>query len=204
MPFELYIYPNLFFKAEIWYQLSIVIDIFLPHCTLIIIVINIYCCCLVAWWCWLFVTPWKAAHQAPLSSAFSWRLLRFMSIELVVLSNHLVLYCPLLLMPSIIPNISSFSDKSAFCIRWPKYWSFSFSTTPSNEYSGLISFRIDWFHLLAVQGTQESSPMPQFKRISFLMPSLLYGPALTSKHDYWKNHSFDHLDLCLQSDIFVL
>ena len=109
-----------------------------------------------------------------------------MSIELVMLSNHLVLYCPLLLMPSVLPSISSFSDKSAFCIRWPKYWSFNFSNSPSNEYSELISFRIDQFHLLAVQGTQESSPMPQFKRISFLMLSLLYGPTLTFIHDYWK------------------
>ena len=130
------------------------------------------------------MTLCEAAHQAPLSSAFSWRLLRFMSIELVMLSNHLVLYCPLLLLPSTIPNIRGFSKKSASCIRWPKYWSFSFSNRLSNEYSGLISFRIDWFNLLAVQGTQESSPMPQFKRNSFLMLSLLYGPTLTSIRDY--------------------
>ena len=113
-------------------------------------VTNIYCCWSVAWWCWLFVSPWKAAHHAPLSSAFSRKLLRFMSIELVMLSNHLVLYCPLLLMPSVLPSISSFSDTSAFCIRWPKYWSFNFSNSPSNEYSELISFRTDWFDLLAV------------------------------------------------------
>ena len=151
-----------------------------------------------------FVTPWIAAHQAFLSFTISWSLLKLMSIESVMPSNHLILCHPLLLLPSIFPSIRVFSYESALHIRWPKDWSFSFSISLHNEYSGLISFRIDWFHLLAVQGTLESSPMTQFKRISFLMPSLLYGPALTSKHDYWKNHSFDHLDLCLQSDIFVL
>ena len=92
-----------------------------------------------------------------------------------------------------------FSDESALCIRRPKYWSFSIIL--SNEYSGLISFRIDWFDLLEVQGTQESSPTPQFKSISSSAYNLLYGPALTSMHDYWRNHSFNHMDLCRQSNI---
>ena len=104
-------------------------------------------------WVWLFETPWTAAFQAPLSFAISWNLLRFMSVESVMLYNHLILYCPLLLLPPIFPSIRVFSNELALCIRWPKYWSFSFSIKPSNEYSGVISFRIDWFDLLAVQGT---------------------------------------------------
>ena len=104
----------------------------------------------------LFATPWTAAHQAFLSIANSWSLLKLMSIESVILSNHLILCCPLLLMPSIFPSIRVFSNESVLRIRWPKYWSFSFSISPSNEYSGLISFRIDWLDLLAVQGTLKS------------------------------------------------
>ena len=92
---------------------------------------------------------------------------------------------PLLLLPSIFPRIRVFSNESALCIRWPKYWSFSFSISPSNEYSGLISFRIDGFDLHTVHGTQESSSAPQFESINFSMLSLLYGPTLTSIHDYW-------------------
>ena len=99
---------------------------------------------------WLFVTPWTAAHLASLSITNSWSPPKPMSIELVMPSNHLNLCCPLLL-PSIFPSIRVFSNESDLCIRWPKYWSFSIS--PSNEYSGLISFTIDWFDLLAVQGT---------------------------------------------------
>ena len=101
--------------------------------------------------------------------------------------QHLILCRPLLLLPSIFPNIRVFSDELALHIRWPKYWNFCFSNSPSNEYSGLISFRIDLLDLLAVQGTLESSPTPQFKSINSLMLSLLYGPTLTSIHDYWKN-----------------
>ena len=104
----------------------------------------------------LFVTQWNAAHQASLSFTISQSLLKLMSNELVMPSNHLVLYRPLLLLPSIFPSIRVFSNKSALCIRWPKYWSFSFSISLSNEYSGLISFRIDWFDNLAVQGTLKS------------------------------------------------
>ena len=111
----------------------------------------------------LFATPWTAACQASLTSTISQSLLRFMSIELVMLSDHLVLYWPLLLLPQSFP-VSVFSSELALPIKWPKYWSFSFSISPSNEYSGLISFRIDWFDLLAVQGdSQESSPTLQLK-----------------------------------------
>ena len=101
----------------------------------------------------LFATPWTAAHQASLSITNSQSLLKLMSIELVMPSNHLILCCPFLLPPSIFPSIRVFSNESVLCIRWPKYWSFSFSISPSNEYSGLISFRMDWLDLLAVQGT---------------------------------------------------
>ena len=122
-----------------------------------------------------------------------------MSIELVVLSDHLTLYCPLLFLPSIIPSIKVFSKDLALHIRWLTYCSFSFSNNPSNECSGLASFRIDWFDLLAVHGTRqdsmESSPTPQFESISSLVLNLVYGPTLTSIPDYWKNHSFDYTDL---------
>ena len=112
------------------------------------------------------------------------------SIELVMPSNHLILCCPLLL-PSFFPSIRVFSSKSVLCIRWPKYWSFSFSISPSNEYSGLISFRIDWLDLCSPRDSQESSPTPQFKTINSSLFSLLYSPTVTSIHDHWKNHIFD-------------
>ena len=106
----------------------------------------------------LFTTPWTAAHQAPLIFTISQSLLKLLSIESVMPSNHLVIFHPLLLMPSIFPSIRAFSNELALCIRWPKYWSFSCSISPSNEYSGLISFRIDWFdHFLAVQKPQFNS-----------------------------------------------
>jgi len=105
-----------------------------------------------------------------------------MSLELMMPFNHLILCHPLPLMPSILPSIRIFSNESVLCIRWPKYWSFSFSITPSNEYSGLISFRIDWFDLLPFQGTLKSSPTPEFKIISFLVLSLLYEVQLS--HPY--------------------
>ena len=105
---------------------------------------------------------------------------------------------PLLILPSIFPSIRVFSIESVLCIRWPKYWSFSFSVSPSNEYSGLISFRIDCFDL-AVQGTLKILLQHQFKSINSSV--LLFGPTLTSIHDYWKNHSFDYMDLCWQSNV---
>ena len=140
---------------------------------------------------WFFATPWTAAHLAPQSITNSRSLLRLMSIKSVMPSNHLILCRPLLLLPSISPNIMVFSNESVLCIGWPKYWSFSFSISPSNEYSGLISFRMDWLDLLAVQGTLKSPLTPQFKSINSLMLSFLYCPTLISIYDYWKNHSYD-------------
>ena len=140
----------------------------------------------------LFVTPWTAACQASLSITNSRSLLKLMSIESVMPSNHLILCHPLLLLPSIFPSIRVFSNESAFCTRWPKYWSFSFNISPSNEHWRLISFRMDWLDLFAVQGnSQESSPTPQFKSINSSALSFLYSAVLTSIHDYWKNHSLD-------------
>ena len=104
----------------------------------------------------LYVTPWTTARQACLSFTISWSWFKLMSIESVMPSNHLILCCPLLLLPSVFLSVRGFSNKVALRIRWPKYWSFSFSTSPSNEHSGLISFKIDWFDLLAVQGTLKS------------------------------------------------
>ena len=127
----------------------------------------------------LFTTPWTAAHQASLSSTASWNLLKFMSNELVMPSNHLILCCPLLLLPSNFPSTTVFSNESVLCIRWPKYWSFSIS--PSNEYSQLISFRIDWFDLHAVPGTLKSLLQHNLK--ASILLSLLHGPTLTFIHD---------------------
>ena len=112
-----------------------------------------------------------------------------MSIESVMTFKHLIL-CRPLLTPSIFPSIQVFSNESFFHIRWPKYWSFSFSISPSNEYSGLISFRIGWFDPCNPRDSQESSSTPQFKSINSLVLSFLHTPTLTSMHDHWKNHSF--------------
>ena len=142
------------------------------------------------------MTLWTAICQASLSITNSWSLLKFTSIQLVMPSNHLVLCRPLLLLPLIFPSIRVFSKEAGLLIRRTKYWSFSFSISPSNEYSGLISFRIDWFELLAVQGTFKTSPAPQFESINSSALSFPYGPTLTSTHDNWKNHSFDNMDLC--------
>ena len=128
----------------------------------------------------LFVTPWSAACQASLSFTISWSLLKLMFIESVMLSNHLVLCHPLLLMPSIFPSIRVFSNELAFCIRWSKYWSFSISL--SNEYSGLISFRIDWFDLLAVQGTLKSLLQHYSSKASVLWHSAFFMIQLS--HSY--------------------
>ena len=136
------------------------------------------------------MTPWTAACQGSLPITNSQHLLRLMSIQSVMLSNHLSLCHPLLFLPSIFPSIRVFSNESVL-IRWPKYWSFSFSINPSSEQSGLISFRMGWFDLLAVQATLESSPAPQFKSINSSALSFLHSPTLTSIHDYWKNHSLD-------------
>ena len=122
----------------------------------------------------LFATPWTTALQASLSITNAWSLLKLMSIESVMPSNHLILCCPLLLSPSIFPSIKVFSNESGLHIRWPKYQSFSFNISPSNEHSGLILFRMDWLDLLAVQGTQEFSLTPQFKSINSLAFSFLW------------------------------
>ena len=132
-------------------------------------------------------TPWTAPCQASLSITNSWSLLKLMSTESVMPSNHLILSHPLFLLPSIFPSIRVFSNELVLRIRWPKYWSFSFSISHSNEYSGLNSFSMDWLDLLAVQGTLKS--LLQHHSSSVL--SFLYSPTFTSIHDYWKNHSLD-------------
>ena len=137
----------------------------------------------------LFATPWTAACQASLSLTISQSLPKFMSTELEMPSNHLILCHPLLL-PPVFSSFRVFSNELAFYIRWPKYSRFSFSISPSNEYSGLISFRIDWFAPLAVQETLKSLLQHQFESISSLVFSLLYGATLPSIHDYWKDNSF--------------
>ena len=148
------------------------------------------------------VTPWTAAHQASLSIVNSRSLIKLMSIELVMPSNHLMLCHPLLLPPSIFPSIRVFSNESVLHIRWPKYWSFSIS--PSNEYSGLISFTMEWLDLLAVQGTLKSLLQHHSSKASISWHSVfLYGPTLTSMYDYWKNHSFNYMDLCQQREVFA-
>ena len=152
------------------------------------------------------MTPWTATLQASLSITNSQSLLKIISIESVMPSNHLILCHPLLLLPSVFPSFRVFSSKSVLCIRWPKYWSFSFSISPSNEYSGLISFRMDWLDLFAVEGTLKSLLQHhslQSKGLSrvfsnttvqkhqFFGAQLFYSPTLTPMHNYWKNHSFD-------------
>ena len=139
----------------------------------------------------LFATPWTAARQASLSITNSQSLLKLMSIESLMPSNHLLLCCPLLLPSSIFPSIRVFSNESVLRIRWPKYWSFSYSISPSNEYSGLISFRMDWLDLLPLQKTPKSLLQCHSKSMNSLVLSFLYSPTLISIHDYWKNHSFD-------------
>ena len=138
------------------------------------------------------------------SFTVSQSLLKLMCFELVMLSNHLILCCSLFLLPSIFPSIRVFSSEMAFCVKWPEHWSFSFSISPSNENLGLISFRFDCFDLLAVQGTLKSSLAPQFESISSSVLSLLYGPAVTSIHDYWKNIAFDYTDIYRQSNLSAL
>ena len=139
----------------------------------------------------LFATPWTAARQASMSITNSQSLLKLISIESVMPSNHLILCCPLL-PPSKFPSIRVFSSESVLHIRCPKYWSFSFNISPSNEHPGLISFRIDWLDLLAVQGTLKSLLQHHSSKASTLQRSaFFYSPILTSIHDYWKNHSLD-------------
>ena len=131
---------------------------------------------------WLFATPWIAAHQASLSSTNSQSLLKLMPIESVMPSKHLILCRPLLLLPSIFPCIRVCSNESALCIRWPKYWSFIFSISPFNEHSGLMSFRMDWFDLLAVQGTLKSLLQHHSSKASILWCSAFFMVQLS--HPY--------------------
>ena len=145
---------------------------------------------------WLFASPWTTAHQASLSITNSQSLLKLMSIVLVMPSNYLILCCSPLLLPSIFPSIRVFSNESVLHIQWPKYWSFNLSICPSIEYSGLISFRIDWFDLLVVQGTLKSILQHHSSKASILRHLAFFMVQLTSIHDYWKNNSFDYMDLC--------
>ena len=150
----------------------------------------------------LSATPWTAACLASLSFTISWSLLKFMSFESVMPFKHLILCHPLLL-SLIFSNIRVFSNEWALHIRWPKYRSFNFSISPSNEYSGLISFRIGWPDLLLSKGCSRVFSNTTVRKHQFFTAlSLLYGPILTSVCDYWKNHSLDYIDFCQQSDIF--
>ena len=149
------------------------------------------------------MTPWTAARPASLSIANSWSLLKLISIESVMLYSHLTLCHPLFLPPSILPSIRVFSNESVLHIRWPKYWSFSFSFSPSSEYSGVISFRIDWFDLLPVQETLKSLLQYHRSKASILWCPAFFIVQFTCIHDYWKNHSFDYIDLCWQSNVFA-
>ena len=135
------------------------------------------------------MTPWTTACQASLSITNSWSLLKLMSIESMMPSNHLIFCCPLLL-PSIFPSIRIFSNESILCIRWPKYWNFSFSVSFSNEYSGLISLRMDGWISLQSKGHSSVFCNTTVRKHLLLGPRLSYSLTLTSIHDYWKNHSF--------------
>ena len=147
----------------------------------------------VAQWCPTLCDLMNYSTPAFLSITNSWSSPKLMSIESVMPSSHLILCRPLLLLPPIPPSIRVFSNESTLCMRWPKYWSFSFSISPSNEHPGLISFRMDWLDLLAVspRDSQESSPTSQFKSINSSALSFLHSPTLTSIHDHWKNHSLE-------------
>ena len=149
---------------------------------------------------WLFVTPQSAACQASLFFTISWSLLRLISIEPVMPSNHLIC-CPLLLLPSIFPSIKVFPNESALLIRWPEYWSFSIS--PSWIFKiDFLQDRLVW-SLCCPRDSQKSFLAPQFKSINFSVLNYLYSQILTSICDYWKNHSFDYKDFCWQNDVFA-
>ena len=150
-----------------------------------------------------FATPMNRSTPGLLVHYKLQNLPKLMSIESVMPSNHLNLYRPLLLPPSTFPNIRVFSSESALCIRWPKNWNISFSICPSNEYSGLISFKMDRFDLLAVQGTLKSLLQHHNLKASILWCSIFFMVQLTSVHDYWRNHSFDYTELCQQNNVSV-
>ena len=144
------------------------------------------------------MSPWSGAPQASLSFTI-WSLLKLMSVKSVMPPSDLIL-CRALLLPSVFHSVRVFSNELALHSRWPEYWNFSFSISPSSEYSVLISFRIHRFAPLAVQGILKSPPTPQPKSINSSVHSLLYGPTLTSTRDCWINHSLDHMELCWQSN----
>ena len=149
---------------------------------------------------WLFSTPWIEACQASLF--LTWNLPKITSIASVMPSSHLILWCPLLLLPSVFPRVRDFSSESAVCIRWPEYWSFSSSISPSNEYSGLISLKIDLVWSPSCPGdSQESSLAPEFEFINSLALCLLHSPVLTTVCDHWEDHSLDYMGLCQQSNV---
>ena len=146
--------------------------------------------------------PWTSARPASLSITNSQSLLKLMSIESVMPSNHFILCSPILLPPSIFPGNRVFSNKSVLCIRWPKYWSFSFNISPSDEYSGLISFRMDWLDLLAVQGSLKSIILHYSSKASIFQFSTFFIVQFSHPiQDYWKKHSFDQMDHCWQSNV---
>ena len=153
---------------------------------------------------WLFAIPWTIAGQASLSFTISQSLLKLMSIDSMMPSNYLILCRPLLLLPSAFPGIGVFSSEWALHIRWPKYWSFNFSINPSNEYSGLISFKIDWFDLLAVQGTLNSLVQHHSSKASILRCSVFFLVHLSQQYvTTGKTIRLNHTDLCQQSDVFA-
>ena len=137
------------------------------------------------------VTPWIAARQASLSITNSQSSPKLLSIELVMPSSHLILCCPLLFLPPIPPSNKVFSNESTLCMRWPKYWSFSFSISPFKEHPGLISFRMDWLDLLAIQGTLKSLLQHHSSKASILLLSAVFTVQLSHPYDHWKNHSLD-------------
>ena len=147
--------------------------------------------------------PWTAARQASLSITNSPSLLKLMYIELVMPSNHLILCHPLLLLPSTFPSIRVFSNESVLHVKWPKYWSFSFSISSSNEYSGLISFRMEWLDLLAVQGTLKSLLQHHSLKTSILWLSAFFIVQLSHPYMTRKNHIFDLTELCWQRNVFA-
>ena len=175
----------------------------LCYCPFLLLCLLLFVLCIEVLLCWVhqfssvvqscltLCDPMTTACQASLSITNSRSLPKLMSIELVMPSKHLVLCHPLLLLPSIFPSIWVFSNESALWIRWPKYWSLSFNISPSNEHLGLISVRMNWLDLLAVQGTFKSLLQQHSSKASILQHWAFFSPALTSIHDYWKNHSLN-------------
>ena len=149
----------------------------------------------------IFATPWTTVHWASLPITNSQSLPKLIFIELVMPSSHLILCCPSIPLSSIFLSIRVFSNESALHIRRPKYWSFSFNISPSNEYTRWISFIIDWFDLLGVQVTLKSLLYHNSQTSILQCLAFFNGPTLTCIHDYWKNHSFDNMGLCWQSDL---